>query len=62
MAFAGPRQQTDQIEMSRLEGSGTWSDEDSHRLQADGILLRDGHRPAGEVESNDGLMHSRYIT
>ena len=49
---AGPGQQTNQIEMSRLEASGTRSDEEGHRLQAGEILLEDRHALAGEAESN----------
>ena len=47
---AGPRQQTNQTEMSRLEAAGTRSDEEGHRLEADEILLEDSHRLVGEAE------------
>jgi len=54
MAFAAPPQQrTDQTEMSRLEASGTGSDEESRRSQANEILSLEEHRPTGEAESND---------
>ena len=50
---AGPRQQTNQTEMSRFDVSGIRSGEEGDRLQADEILLqnRDRTRPTGEAEA-----------
>ena len=42
---AAPGQQTNKTETSQLEASGTRSDEEGHRLQTDGILLEERHRP-----------------
>ena len=50
IVFASAPKQTNQTEMSRFEASGTRSDEDGHRLEADEILLEDSHRLVGEAE------------
>jgi hypothetical protein len=45
-----PGPQTNQAETILYEAYGTRSDEEDPHRQADGILLYDRHRPAGEAE------------
>ena len=59
---AAPRQQTSQTEISRLEASGTRSDEEGRRLGVGETSLQDRHRPTGEAESNVNPRHSRCMT
>ena len=58
---ATPGRQTNQTEMSRLEVSGTRSDDEGHRLWACRILLGHRHSLVGEAESDDSSGHSQCI-